>query len=235
MSDSCALAIFAKTPGLSPVKTRLASSVGREVANRFYDLSLAATAAVAKSLQAKIPNLQIYWAVAEAEGAHAPIWRDFPVIQQGTGGLGDRLNKVYMELLAKHRSVCFIGSDAPHISVEEIAHGVLETIKWQSQKYVIGETEDGGFYFFGSGLPIDPSHWLGVEYSSATTSVQLQKLLRSSGEIERIARNFDIDTLEDLYHYQNVLLNENDRLPQQNELIHWVCSEALREVARLKA
>jgi len=39
---SVGLAIFAKTPGLSPVKTRLAASIGDEKACEFYQYSVAA-------------------------------------------------------------------------------------------------------------------------------------------------------------------------------------------------
>jgi glycosyltransferase A (GT-A) superfamily protein (DUF2064 family) len=40
------LAVFVKTPGLSPIKTRLAASVGEQKALEFYRRSLRVTEAV---------------------------------------------------------------------------------------------------------------------------------------------------------------------------------------------
>jgi len=41
-NHATAIAIFAKTPGLSPVKTRLAKSLGQVAAENAYRLSVAA-------------------------------------------------------------------------------------------------------------------------------------------------------------------------------------------------
>jgi len=48
---SGALAIFAKTKSLSPVKTRLAADIGKPLAEAFYSLSVEAVAEVAKAKQ----------------------------------------------------------------------------------------------------------------------------------------------------------------------------------------
>ena len=53
-----AIAIFVKTPGISPIKTRLAASIGQQKAEDFYRLSL-------KSLVSTLKEIDItpYWAV----------------------------------------------------------------------------------------------------------------------------------------------------------------------------
>jgi glycosyltransferase A (GT-A) superfamily protein (DUF2064 family) len=49
-----ALAIFVKTPGLSPVKTRLAEGIGQARAEAFYRLAVDAVAEVALATEPKL-------------------------------------------------------------------------------------------------------------------------------------------------------------------------------------
>lgn len=221
MSSGGALAIFVKTPELSPVKTRLAASIGQEMANQFYELSLAATFAVAKSLEMKTPSLQIYWAVAETEGLDADRWGSFPALLQGAGGLGSRLNSIYQELLKKHHYVCFIGADSPHLHVEELRSGVLQTARNLGKKFVLGETLDGGFYFFGGSIPLPASTWQGVEYSTSQTANQLKSRLSALGEVALLKNNFDVDTIDDLSRISEISESNESLLPEQIELIRW--------------
>ena len=82
------LAIFVKTPGVSPLKTRLAQAIGQDAAEAFHRLAAAAVADVAKQAQAAMPGLVAYWAVAEREALDAPIWRDLPCIARVHRPLG---------------------------------------------------------------------------------------------------------------------------------------------------
>jgi len=106
---TAAVAIFVKTPGLSPVKTRLAAGVGVEAATEFHRLAAASVAGVARACGEEIVP---YWAVAEQEALDAPAWRGFPTIWQGEGGLGARLDRIYATLLLRHGRVLLIGADA---------------------------------------------------------------------------------------------------------------------------
>ena len=222
MSLGGALAIFVKTPELSPVKTRLAATIGDDKARQFYELSVLATQAMARALVVDVPSLQIYWAVAEPEGLHAKRWESFPAITQGAGGLGARLNSVYQELLRKHHYVCFIGADSPHLGVEELKNGVLLTARNLGKKFVMGETLDGGFYFFGGSIPVSTSTWLGVEYSTDQTADQLTAKLSEFANIEHIRKNFDVDTADDLERYNSLPASDGALLPEQRDLIRWV-------------
>ncbi|MBK8203150.1 MAG: DUF2064 domain-containing protein [Bdellovibrionales bacterium] len=196
---SCgALAIFVKTPELSPVKTRLAASVGHEKAIQFYEYALAATAALARELKNKIPNVQVYWAVAEPEGQGAKRWASFPIVSQGAGDLGARLAFVYERLLESHSYVCFMGADSPHLEIGDLSKGVRLTKKNLQKRFVMGETLDGGFYFFGGSLSVPSSAWQDVEYSTSRTAFQLTQKLIEFGEVDLIGENFDIDTIDDL-------------------------------------
>ena len=61
---SGALVVFAKTIGLSSVKTRLAAGVGKEAAERFYELSLKAVEDIALVVKEEskmvVPDSDLY-------------------------------------------------------------------------------------------------------------------------------------------------------------------------------
>lgn len=216
-----ALAIFVKTPGISPVKTRLAAGLGVDRALRFYLQSVKATSAIAKELQNKLPGLQIYWAVAEKTAVNAEIWSDFPTLWQGEGGLGQRLSSIYNQILHRHDFACFLGADSPHLDVEAIESGILKAAVPLTNNFVIGETYDGGFYFFGGRKPLPADLWLNVEYSSEKTVNQLKTGLQNFGGLEFIEKNFDIDMVEDLQRYSEPNFLIKNILPAQSELIKW--------------
>lgn len=224
MSIKGALVIFVKTPGCSPIKTRLAHSIGKTLAEEFYIGCLAATAAYVKAVQMKLPGLAVYWAVAEKEGLESPFWSDFPVIYQGEGNLGIRLSNVYREMLDRHEFACFIGADSPHVQTDQVVLGVLESARALKERFVIGETHDGGFYFFGGSIPVSESLWTSVEYSSPKTTNELRTRLISLGGIATIAKDFDIDTLDDLWRYRERHFDSEEFLPEQANIIRWARS-----------
>jgi glycosyltransferase A (GT-A) superfamily protein (DUF2064 family) len=224
MSMTGALAIFVKTPGLSAIKTRLADSVGPEVSEKFYRASLRATAACAREVQRQYGKLQVYWAVAESEGLDSPMWVEFPTVYQGEGSLGLRLSNVYKELLNRHQFVCFIGADSPHIGAGQLLDGVFETARNAQKKFILGETNDGGFYFFGGSLPVPEMVWTSVAYSSIQTANELSSRLFRIAGVSTIRRDFDVDTVDDLLKYKEDGFAGPNLLPEQLSLIQWVKS-----------
>lgn len=213
------LAIFVKTPELSPVKTRLAEGIGKAKALQFYNHALNVTGALASHIRSELKgHLDVVWAVAELQGLDSDRWKEFGTVFQGEGSLGERLHTVYDKLLNQYDYVTFMGADSPHISSSEIVNGLTLTKKWQNEKFIIGETFDGGFYFFGGSKPLEKDVWTRVEYSSANTAQQLESGLDKFGGIEKIKKNFDIDTIEDLLRLS---ASKDILLPQQMSLIEW--------------
>jgi hypothetical protein len=70
-----ALAIFAKTLGVSSVKTRLANEIGVQLAEEFYALSVAAIKEVA-TVTHRMSEGEIvpHWALAEEQSVDNPQW-----------------------------------------------------------------------------------------------------------------------------------------------------------------
>ncbi|NOT78806.1 MAG: DUF2064 domain-containing protein [Bacteriovoracaceae bacterium] len=216
---SVALAIFVKTPELSPIKTRLANTIGKELAVKFYIRSLKATAAMVNAMTTKIDELEIFWAVAEMEGLKSEYWNEFMVIGQGTGSLGERLSFVYDELIQKHDAVFFIGADSPHLDYLKL---VEEIKSLDNNDFIIGETDDGGFYLFGGTRPLPKSTWTSVEYSVDSTSSHLCQNLKQLGQLTYISKSFDIDEFDDFSKYEASNFLTDHLLPEQKNIIEWI-------------
>ncbi len=116
-----AIAVFVKTPGLSPVKTRLAKSLTTDIAEAFH--WAAAARAVSASIKAAGTQtaVQGYYAVAEKNALHHSAWQDLPRLWQGGGGLGERMRQVYQALLAQHDFVLLVGADIPQMTAQQLS------------------------------------------------------------------------------------------------------------------
>jgi rSAM/selenodomain-associated transferase 1 len=215
-----ATAIWVKTPGMSPVKTRLAAAIGTQAAEEFYRLSARAVAAVARQTAAASPELLTpYWAVAEEAALGHPAWRDFATVYQGEGDLGARLSHVYHTLLQRHPWVIFIGADAPQITPELLTEAAR--ILSETSDFVLGPAEDGGYYLFGGGTALPRTLWTAVPYSADDTLDVFAKLLQPLRSIQYILEMFDVDTEEDLRRLGPLLARTPHLLPEQSALRDW--------------
>ena len=207
---STAIAIFVKTPSLSPVKTRLAKGIGKEKALEFYQLSLQCVQETVKSA-----DVSAYWAVAEEDGLSNPLWQDFKARWTGEGGLGERQHHIYETLLQKHERVLLIGADAPQVSKDilEQANVALDT-----NDFVIGPARDGGYYLFGGRVSTEQKIWTSVPWSTSMTRERLESVLPSKPVHLQLLT--DVDTKDDL----NFIAQEMPQKlnPSQKNLIEWI-------------
>lgn len=215
---TAALAIFVKTPGLSPVKTRLAATLGAAQAAAFYARSAAATAAVVQRCE---PALVPYWAVAEAGPQARRMWPDFAHLWQGEGQLGARLHRVYAELQQRYGSVLLIGADAPQLT-PILLDEALAALDDNDFPFVIGDASDGGFWLVGGRQPIPQQVWLNVRYSQPDTGRRLREALSAFGAIANVPELGDVDTEADLTALVEALDALSNPLPAQRELLAWL-------------
>jgi rSAM/selenodomain-associated transferase 1 len=194
---SGAIAIFVKTPGLSPLKTRLADSLGREAAEAWYGEAATTVAAVALAAAAR-REAAVYWAIAEAEALEAPRWAKLARIGQGEGELGERMQRVHDLLRARHGAAILIGADTPQLSVEALN----ESLCWLEHpraRAVIGAARDGGFWLFGSNRPHTASQWNAPRYSSTRTRQQFRAALAGAAlDWLELPTLTDVDRFQDL-------------------------------------
>ena len=210
-----AIAVFAKTPELSPVKTRLAAETGPAAATAAYERSLLVTAAVLRALPQWISPV---WAVGEAQAPTHPRWREVPTLFTGEGGLGKRLANIYSALRADDCPAILIGSDSPQLSPAAI----VSAAERATGRIVIGPSADGGFYLFASSLPIPESTWTEVEYSAAGTLADLESRLPHAERIH-LPELRDLDDLSSMRRVAREL--RSAPLPEQRAMAEWLAEK----------
>ncbi|MGQ4660345.1 DUF2064 domain-containing protein [Lysobacter sp. F6437] len=220
-----ALAIFVKTPGRSPLKTRLASECGERYAIAWHRRAAAAVASVAIAAQRRY-GVRAFWAVAESDALDA--WPDLPSIAQGDGGLGARMARVHAGLVASHGFGLLVGADAPQITAELLG----EAIGWLTDdglasdrpRLALGPASDGGFWLFGSNVAASLPAWTSVSYSTDSTAADLRRAMQDLGEWRTLATLTDVDTAADLPTLRRALQALPGPTPEQSALARWMCA-----------
>jgi glycosyltransferase A (GT-A) superfamily protein (DUF2064 family) len=217
---SGAVAIFVKTPGHSPVKTRLAATHGREFAEAWHWRAAAAVAAVVREA-ADRAGLAPYWAVAERAALDNGSWSGFACIVQGGGSLGERMARVHRTLTRRHGFALLIGADAPQIRTGDL----VAAAAWLADaraRLALGPACDGGFWLFGGNRVVPPRVWRGVAYSRSDTADAFCAALDPYGEWLRVVPLTDLDRAEDLAAQCAELALLPAPLPEQAALLQWL-------------
>lgn len=217
-SSTTVVACFVKTPGLSPVKTRLAAEIGTERAEAFYALAIEAIRAVLHEVSERGLATPV-WAVAELDGRGHSLWQDLECVIQGEGDLGQRLDRVYHGLQQPFKRVVFIGADSPQLTVPCVARA-LRTL--ESHPFALGRCPDGGFFLFAGGKPLPSEVWLETPWSSSRTADEFHARLTHHGPVAALPTRCDVDVAADLLCLQQELEALADRLPAQTELLEWL-------------
>ena len=212
-----AVAVFVKTAGVSPVKTRLAEGLGLQGALEFYQLAWPCVKQVVDGACTEF-SWAAYWAVAERSQLNAEVWPDWPRLWQGDGGLGERLHRLYCSLQLKYGSVILLGADAPQVRVSDLSRA-MSCLDYHD--YVVGPAADGGFYLFGGKVPVEETVWLETPYSVDTTLERLQFALgaRKGAALRSLT---DVDTVADLKVLSQEFPKERDCTSAQRALNQWL-------------
>jgi len=196
MDAATAIALLVKTPGHSPVKTRLALAIGPEEAQAFHRLSAHATAESLKACADRFPErIAPYWAVAEDAPEAMIQWEGFPVLHQGGGDFACRLAQVYRRLRIRHHSVVLAATDSPEMSPS------VWLSAWRALQLpgsVVGPAADGGFYLVGSNLDLPDDLWRKLPLSTPRAAQILGEELGKLGPCRRLGILDDIDHGDDL-------------------------------------
>lgn len=212
-----AIAIFVKTPGLSPVKTRLAACSGQAWAEAWHIRAARAVAETARAAQVG----PVYWAVAESAASAGSHWPDLPLLEQGHGGLGERMGSILEWLVTHHGSGLLLGADAPQFQPAwlERAHDWLAA---PDARLCLGPARDGGFWTFGANRVPERERWNTVHYSQASTCKEFRQTMQDLGEWLTLPALSDLDQFDDLA----VMISELKALerpqPGQSALLAWL-------------
>lgn len=211
-----AAAIFVKTPGLSPLKTRLAAGIGQAAAEHWYRLAAEAVAEVL----AWVPGLTAYWAVAEPVASAAPAWPGLPPIGQGEGELGERMGRVHAALLERHDFVLLLGADTPQLEPARLA----EAAGWLDSgepRLAMGPARDGGFWLLGANRDPAPGDWLHSPCGRADTARGFRDAMTHLGDWRLLPELTDVDEVQDLDAMLAELGSLEHPLPAQLRLAAW--------------
>ncbi|MGK7294303.1 MAG: TIGR04282 family arsenosugar biosynthesis glycosyltransferase [Candidatus Wenzhouxiangella sp. M2_3B_020] len=210
-----AIAVFVKTPGLSPIKTRLARRVGRQVAEEWHR-----RAAGCVGTTAAATGLPVYWAIAEEDGMQHPLWRHLPRIAQGEGGLGSRMARVHTEIVQRHGAGILIGADLPQIEGRHLETAAT-WLDARDARHVLGPARDGGFWLFGANRALPGATWESVDYSRADTGRRLIAAI-DAPVWQLLERKTDLDLAGDLPTVLAELEAVPKPTPEQEALAHWL-------------
>ncbi|MGY6587173.1 MAG: TIGR04282 family arsenosugar biosynthesis glycosyltransferase [Wenzhouxiangella sp.] len=188
-----AVAIFVKTPGLSPIKTRLAKDWGRERAETWHRLAAASVAASAQAAHIG----PVYWAIAEPEGMEHSLWSGLPGLNQGSGKLGARMARVLAWLVRHHGSGLLLGADAPQWDPAWLRQAA-DWLQADSPRLCLGPARDGGFWTFGANRPLNTVNWDQIRYSQPETGQRFRQLMDAQGDWLTLPTLCDLDESQDL-------------------------------------
>lgn len=217
---SGAVAIFVKTPGLSPVKSRLAATMGTGFAQGLHRRAAQATASVVECALAECGGIG-YWAVAERTDAARGAWRGFETIMQGEGSLGERMARVHTALVARHGLALLIGADSPQLELSPLC-AAINWLRAPGPRLVLGPAEDGGFWLAGANRALPLGDWTGVEYSRPDTCAGFSRVMRRHGRLLEMPLLRDVDRADDLPSLMNALQILPAATPAQAALLGWL-------------
>lgn len=143
MKSKNLLLIFTRNPELGKAKTRLAKTVGDETALEIYKFLLDRTREISTKVNA---DKAVYYSVKVRDN---DIWDTsiYQKHQQFGDNLGIRMKNAFKNGFdAGYKKVIIIGSDLYDLS-SKIIDNAFE--KLNSNDFVIGPAEDGGYYLLG--------------------------------------------------------------------------------------
>ncbi len=214
------LAIFVKTPALSPIKTRLANAIGVADAETFHRRSADAVASVALQAQGR-GGAHAHWAIAEHDALQSDVWAGLPTLAQGEGGLGERMRCVYQQLLSRHGFAILLGADSPQLC----ARALLTAAEWLASplpRLVVGPASDGGFWLFGGNVALPDAAWTTPTYSHDNTRREFVDAMADFGQWLQLETLSDVDRVTDLPQVHAALEALPQPTPEQRALTQWL-------------
>ncbi len=193
--DPC-LAIMCKQPQRGKVKTRIAATLGADLAVEMYRCALADTLSLASSIDDVTHVLSYSPPTTDGQRYFEQAAPSFALIPQPGTTLGERIGGTLALLLENYSPVVLIGSDSPDLPVEIIQHA-FEALHGTAD-VVLGPATDGGYYLIGM-RSMHPTLFKGIAWSTALVAQQTRELVSEAG-LELVSMPFwhDLDTVADL-------------------------------------
>ncbi|MBI2217341.1 MAG: TIGR04282 family arsenosugar biosynthesis glycosyltransferase [Candidatus Rokubacteria bacterium] len=192
-----AVAVMAKVPGVTPVKSRLHPALTSQRATELYRCFLLDRLDALAAVPGTAPVVAFTPAEA-ADAIAAMVPRAFRCLAQRGTDLGERLATLLDTLIADgHRGAIAIDSDSPTLPMAYVAEAarVLES---DAADVVVGPCDDGGYYLIGLRAP-EPRLFERMPWStSAVLPLTLERAHDLGLKTHVLPAWFDVDTEADL-------------------------------------
>ena len=191
------LGIFAKYWEPGRVKTRLAATLGNELASQIYQHFL--TASLERFRLCGDQRTLVFTPEPKRAAFEKLVGpRDWQLLAQQGDDLGERMSHFFEDRLeAGAESVVLIGSDSPTLPQAIMTTAFKEL---RTHDLVIGPSADGGYYLIGMRKPLC-GVFCNVDWSSSQVWTQTLQRVDELGEQASLAvlpEWYDVDTLDDL-------------------------------------
>lgn len=189
MRKKDAMVAFAKDPYETPVKTRLAATIGNETARMLYIAMLEDCLGELCSEHGRDVYVACY--PDRERRFFTSLQKAYPVelIDQEGADLGERMYSCASRLLISYSSVFLFGTDLPVLPMQSISTALAN----DSWDIAFGPAQDGGFYAIGL-RKCRPEIFQGVNWSSSTTLVEtITNCVRLGLETIFLDLSFDVD------------------------------------------
>ncbi|MBL1140450.1 MAG: glycosyltransferase [Proteobacteria bacterium] len=206
MNEQGSLIIFAKSPVIGQVKTRLIPDIGQYQATAIYKELLTTTLATA--VESKISDIQL-WVHGDIQHQYFLNLKNrerFKFYKQTGKNLGQRMLNAITCVLDKYPYVVLIGSDCPELLSSDI-HKAM-TLLDKGKDLVLGPAKDGGYYLIGL-RKHTPELFIGINWGAADV---LDETVLRANELELdtgfLSKRNDVDLFCDLQAYYSLKSQE---------------------------
>tara|TARA_B100001093_G_scaffold219446_1_gene210344 strand:- start:152 stop:775 length:624 start_codon:yes stop_codon:yes gene_type:complete len=184
------LMVFVRNPQLGTVKTRLAVTVGDELALEIYMELMRYTAEVTQKV---LVDKKVFYSEKIEEN---DVWgkMNFSKELQTKGNLGQRMENAFTTAFEEgYKKVLIIGSDLYSLKASHIDKALEQLDK---KEVVIGPSQDGGYYLLGFKKNI-PALFLNKSWGTSNLLKETLNNLKTKSTALMEPLN-DIDDFEDL-------------------------------------
>lgn len=182
------LIVFARTPELGKVKTRLAKDIGNLKALAIYTALLNKTLDTGAKVKA---TLAVYWTVKhDNQNGFLQVGND----------LGERMHYAISTEITKFDKVCLIGTDTPQISstIIEQVFSALNTVD-----IIFGPSLDGGYYLVAIKTAPPLELFIGKQWSHQKVLEDALNICNTLDlKVKLLPPLLDIDTVSDYNKWQ---------------------------------
>jgi len=199
MPTDPALLIFVKYPEPGKVKTRLAATIGAELAAQLYQEFVLQTFGLA--LQTRVGARFVTFAPAEKEHELKKLfpgpWQWFA--QENSPDLGVRIQRAIQHVQQHGYShVITIGTDSPSLPADYLDQAAAALLHYD---LVLGPATDGGYYLIGL-KSAPPELFTGIDWSTERVLNQtLQRAQQLQLSTQQLPVWYDVDDLATLRRF----------------------------------